>query len=125
MIVTTEQCRKVAQLLYKDIWATNKAEAVTQALIFLYDAAGDNDNAPLSKESEDAPLQSDVVKALSEYMKHHKLHINVISRSIGVSAYTVRTWLEGKYAPNAENSAKISKFLQNLQATPEIFQPES
>jgi DNA-binding transcriptional regulator YiaG len=124
-MIAKETARKVAQILFPQLWQTSPVEAIAMAIEYLHEAAGglDSNSQHGAGEANVGPV-STVVKALAEHIQKHKMHVNVVSRSLGVSTYTVRTWLEGKYKPNEENSAKITRFLQSLQSTPEIFTPE-
>jgi DNA-binding transcriptional regulator YiaG len=122
MSVTKEQCRRVAQLMFPELWVANPVEAIAKAVEFLYEAA---ETSELTAPTNSQHAQSSVVRTLADHIHRHKLHINVVARAIGVSQYTVRTWLEGKYSPNENNTAKISAFIENLQATPELLKPEA
>jgi DNA-binding transcriptional regulator YiaG len=122
-MMTKEQARRTAQILYPQVFASNPLEAVAKAIEFLHEAAGEPaPSAHLNDSGSDAKTSA-VVEALRAHMKRAHLHVNVTARAIGVSAYTVRTWLEGKYAPNEANTKKIANFLEQLDATPEILTP--
>lgn len=124
-MIAKETARKVAQILFPQLWQTSPVEAIAKAVEYLYDAAGGLDSNSQHGTNEVQTGQvSTAVKALAEHMQKHKMHVNVVARSLQVSAYTVRTWLEGKYNPNEENSAKITKFVETLRSTPEILTPE-
>jgi hypothetical protein len=113
MNLSKEQARRVAQLLYPQLWTSNRVEAVAKAIDFIADAAqgGTNDVHPSGQNST---KPTSVVARLADQMRQHKLHVNVVSQAIGVSAYTVRTWIEGKYQPNEDNAQKIADFLKGL-----------
>lgn len=126
-MVTKEQARRTAQILYPQIFASDPVEAVAMAIEFLHEAAteGSETTAVVHLNNSPAGKNSAVVESLRSHMKKAHLHVNVTARAIGVSAYTVRTWLEGKYEPNEANSKKITAFLEQLQSTPEILQKDS
>jgi DNA-binding transcriptional regulator YiaG len=111
--------------MFPELWVANPVEAVAKAVEFLYEAAAAETSELNFNESNSQHAQSTVVRTLADHIHRHKLHINVVARTIGVSQYTVRTWLEGKYSPNEANTAKISEFIENLQATPELLKPEA
>lgn len=124
-MISKETARHVAQILFPELFQTSPIEAVAKAIEFLHEAAGgvdSNNQAPLTLA--EVQLSSSAVKALADHMHKHRMHVNVVAKAVGVSTYTVRTWLEGKYRPNEENSAKITKFLESIQATPELLKPE-
>lgn len=128
-MIAKETARKVAQILFPQLWQSSPVEAIAKAIEYLHEAAGGLDTnsqhgSGIAPESEGAVQLAPVVKALTEHMRKHKMHVNVVARSLQVSTYTVRTWLEGKYRPNEENSAKITRFLESLAATPEILTQE-
>lgn len=124
-MIAKETARKVAQILFPQLWQTSPLEAIAQAIEYLHEAAGglDSNSQHGAGDVQNGEI-SNAVRALAEHMHKHKMHVNVVARSLGVSTYTVRTWLEGKYNPNEENSAKISRFLESLRSTPEILTPE-
>jgi predicted transcriptional regulator YheO len=122
-MISKESARKVAQILFPQLWQSSPVEAIAKAVEFLHDAAGGLDSNS-QHDHETAPV-SDVVKQLADQIYHRKMQVNRVAKSIGVSSYTVRTWLEGKYQPNESNTAKIRSFLQEINSTPEILQPES
>jgi DNA-binding transcriptional regulator YiaG len=108
MSVTVEQCSRVAWLLYPELWETDRIEAVAKTIEFLHEAAnevsdGNSSNAQAGRSA--------VIKTLAEHMQRHGIHVNVVARELGVSPYTVRTWLEGKYKPNEQNSRKLEDFI--------------
>jgi DNA-binding transcriptional regulator YiaG len=111
--------------MFPELWVANPVEAVAKAVEFLYEAAEVPGELNFNEPANSQHAQSTVVRTLADHIRRHKLHINVVARTIGVSQYTVRTWLEGKYSPNEANSAKISEFIENLQATPELLKPEA
>jgi DNA-binding transcriptional regulator YiaG len=112
--------------MFPELWVANPVEAVAKAVEFLYEAAeATSDELNFTETQNSQHAQSGVVRTLADHIRRHKLHINVVARTIGVSQYTVRTWLEGKYSPNEVNSAKITDFIENLQATPELLKPEA
>jgi len=124
MSVTKDQARRTAQLLYPQLWLSNRVEALVKAIEFLHEADGSNSNdqdpinhAAVNTIKRPATGQpAGIVKQLAEHMKKKTIHVNVVARAVGVSPYTVRTWLEGKYKPNDENSQRIASFIE--------FQPE-
>lgn len=123
MSLTKEQARRTAQILYPDLWSSNPVEAIAKAIEFVHEAAFEvatpNNDSPHALDN--APKTAPIIDALRQHMKRAHVHVNVTARAIGVSAYTVRTWLEGKYAPNETNAKKIAEFLEGLNATPEIL----
>lgn len=130
MSLSKERARRTAQILYGELWAVDREEAIAKAIEYVHDAAfeqADLPNASPQTLNHSAPPNgktSAVVEALRVHMKKGHLHVNVCARAIGVSNYTVRTWLEGRYAPNEANSKKISDFLQKFESTPELLTPE-
>jgi DNA-binding transcriptional regulator YiaG len=125
-MIAKEIARKVATILFPQLWENNRFEAIAKAVEYLHEAASgmDTNSHNSAQEATTAVPICGAVRALREHMLKHKMHVNVVARSIGVSTYTVRTWLEGKYKPNEENSGKITNFLESLQATPELLTPE-
>lgn len=124
-MISKETARHVAQILFPELWQTSPIEAIAKAIEFLHEAAGGVDsNSQEAARPAELQLSSSAVKALADHMHKHRMHVNVVAKAVGVSTYTVRTWLEGKYKPNDENSAKITKFLESIQATPELLKPE-
>ena len=121
-MMTKDQARRTAQILYPHVFVTDPIEAVAKAVEFLHEAAESPGNTHLNDVVPvTAAKTSAIVDALRSHMKKAHLHVNVTARAIGVSAYTVRTWLEGKYDPNETNTKKIRDFLEQLEATPEIL----
>lgn len=126
MSLSKDVARRSAQILYPQLWASNREEAIAQAIEFIHGAAtepNDDTSSTHTLASIDGKTSA-VVESLRMHMKRAHLHVNVTARAIGVSAYTVRTWLEGKYCPSEANAKKIADFLQQLQTTPEILSPE-
>lgn len=124
--MTKEQARRTAQILFPQVFLANPLEAVAKAVEFLHEAASESSSThPNDVGLHIEAKNSAVVEALRSHMKRAHLHVNVTARAIGVSAYTVRTWLDGKYEPNESNAKKITDFLEQLQATPEILMPGS
>jgi predicted transcriptional regulator YheO len=121
-MISKESARKVAQILFPQLWQSSPVEAIAKAVEFLHDAAGGLDSN--SQHDHETAAVSDVVKQLADQIYHRKMQVNRVAKSIGVSSYTVRTWLEGKYQPNEANAAKIRAFLQEVNSTPEILVPE-
>jgi len=113
MTVSKDQVRKVAQMVYPQLWQSNPVEAVAKAVEFIYDAASPNLSNQAPETSENSTQINATVRNLRDAMKRQKMHVNVVSRILGVSSYTVRTWLEGKYKPNDENLRKIAAFIEN------------
>jgi hypothetical protein len=105
MSITKQQCRRVAQLLYPELWQTDPLQAVAKAIEFLHEAA----ESPTDQLQPPQPAA--IIKVLAEHMKRNQVGINMVARGLGVSPYTVRTWLEGKYKPNEENSIKLENFI--------------
>lgn len=128
MSLSKDAARRTAQILYPQLWASNREEAIAKTIEFVHEAATDTDDNTSSPHALDAPNNvktSAAVDALRLHMRRAHMHVNVTARAIGVSAYTVRTWLEGKYQPNEQNAKKITNFLEQLQATPEILTGDS
>jgi predicted transcriptional regulator YheO len=124
-MISKESARRVAQILYPQLWQSSPVEAIAKAVEFLHDAAGGLDsNSQNDSHRETAVGVSDVVKQLADQIYARKMQINRVAKSLGVSSYTIRTWLENKYQPNETNMAKIRSFLQDINATPEILTPE-
>jgi len=67
-MITKEQARRVAQLMFPDVWAKNRIEAVAKAIEFLHDAAGDQANNGSEPIEEPSP-SGNLVNALREAMK--------------------------------------------------------
>jgi hypothetical protein len=114
MSVTTEQCQRVARVLYPELWETNRIEAVAKTIEFLHETASevsDGNSEPVSSNAQ-AGRRAPLIKSLAEHMQRRGIHVNVVARAIGVSPYTVRTWLEGKYTPNEQNSRKLEDFIE-------------
>jgi DNA-binding transcriptional regulator YiaG len=129
MSLSKDQARRTAQILYPQLWVSNPEEAIAKTIEFVHQAAFDPEpgNASphaLNNVAADSKTSA-IIDSLRAHMKRAHMHVNVTARAIGVSAYTVRTWLEGKYQPNDANAKKISEFLEQLQATPELLKPES
>lgn len=123
-MISKDSARKVAQILFPQLWQTSPVEAIAKGIEFLHEAAGGLDSNSQNDHLQEVAPVSEYVKQLADQIYHRKLQVNRVAKSIGVSAYTVRTWLEGKYQPNEANSAKIRSFLETMDATPEILQPE-
>lgn len=123
-MISKESARKVAQILFPQLWQSSPVEAIANAVEFLHDAAGGLDSNSQHDSHREIPPVSDVVKQLADQIYHRKMQVNRVAKSIGVSSYTVRTWLEGKYQPNETNVSKIRAFLDQMNATPEILVPE-
>lgn len=130
MSLSKERARRTAQILYAELWASDREEAIAMAIEYVHEAAfekADPTNDSPHALNHSAPPNgktSAAVEALRAHMKRGHLHVNVCARAIGVSNYTVRTWLEGRYAPNEANTKKISDFLQKFESTPELLTPE-
>ena len=111
--LTTEQFQRVARILYPQLWETNRIGALAKTIEFLHETASevsDGNSEPVSSNAQIGKL-APLIKTLAEHMKRNGIHVNVVARAVGVSPYTVRTWLEGKYKPNEANSAKIENFI--------------
>ena len=120
-MITKEQARRIAQVMFPDLWQKNRFEEIAKAIEFLHDAAGESSNSQGEEPAEEVTPIGGVVKALREAMKRQKLHVNMVARTIGVSTYTVRTWLEGKYKPNEDN---LSFSFEERPAEPAPREPE-
>lgn len=124
-MISKDSARKVAMILFPQVWQTSPVEAIAKTIEFLHEAAGGLDSNSRNDHAQELSAVSEVVKQLADQIYHRKMQVNRVAKSIGVSAYTVRTWLEGKYQPNESNTAKIRSFLETMDTTPEILQPES
>lgn len=127
MSISKQQASRTAQILFPEVWKENPFEAVARAVEFMHEAVREapslnNNDSPHAAE---APQKSSpIIETLRQHMKKGHLHVNVCARAIGVSNYTVRTWLEGRYAPNEANTKKISAFLEKFESTPELLTPD-
>lgn len=120
--VTQEQTRRVAQLMYPQLWETSPVDAIVKALEFVYETAS---NVPkeLGLDGNGSKNLLSIVSTLKDLVSRRTLHVKVIAKALSVSPYTVRTWLEGKYTPNDQNLQKLSDFLKQFRETPAIMSP--
>src|SRR5215475_1142538 len=123
-MIGKDQARRTAQILYPELWQHDSVDAVAKAIEFLYEAASAGAEPTNNSQANESAKIGGVVRNLQEHMSRHRMHVNVVARAIGVSSYTVRTWLEGKYKPNEDNVQKIKHFLEQLESTPQILAPE-
>jgi predicted transcriptional regulator YheO len=123
-MISKESARRVAQILFPQLWQSSPVEAIAKAVEFLHDAAGGLDSNSQNDSHRETAAVSDIVKQLADQIYSRKMQINRVAKALGVSSYTVRTWLENKYQPNETNMAKIRSFLENINSTPEILVPD-
>jgi hypothetical protein len=124
MVIAREQVRRVARILYPDMWDNNRIEAIASTIEFLYGAAAGVENNVLASDNNNNHQVAQVVTALAEAMKRQRANVGIVAKALDVSPYTVRTWLEGKYKPTRENSEKILCFVKGLGGAESIQSTE-
>jgi hypothetical protein len=118
--VTKEQAQRVAILMYPELWSSSPVDAIVKAIEFVYSAAS---TQPAELGLDGKPTTA-LVSNLKDLVARKLLHVNTVAGALGLSAYTIRTWLQGKYTPMDSNLKKLSEFLEQYRPTPTILQPE-
>jgi hypothetical protein len=118
--VTKEQAQRVAGLMYPELWASSPVDAIVKAIEFIYSAAS-YQSAELGLDGKPTTA---LVSNLKDLISRKFLHVNTVASALGLSAYTIRTWLQGKYTPSDANLKKLADFMEQYRSTPQILKPE-